>query len=220
MPPVLTIDVEFPDHRVDDPHGALDAIVALCHEREVPATFFVQGRWALAFPDRIAELLAAGHSVGLHGFSHIDYRRLTTSGIRAELEDGMNALTAAAPDLVIRYLRLPYGYGGDEPQITNVIEEFGLTVVGWDISTFDWDSSLSFSLSLDRARLVIPNGGIVLFHSWPPRTAELIEGLLDATTDGLSALDDVVLLGHQPNGRTMHVARMDPPRHVHRSDRG
>ena len=84
-----TIDVEFGDHPSKDPLGSLRRICDALDEHQAPATMFVQGRWARAFPDLVAEFASRDVTIGLHGYSHVDYRRLSVAGIRAELADGL-----------------------------------------------------------------------------------------------------------------------------------
>ena len=45
-------------------------ILDLLGEAGVHATFFVPGAVAARYPDRVREILAAGHEVGLHGYTH------------------------------------------------------------------------------------------------------------------------------------------------------
>src|SRR5437870_1423653 len=52
----LTFDAEHPSRR-QCPPGAAEAIINTLAELRVKATFFVQGRWATAYPD-VARLIA------------------------------------------------------------------------------------------------------------------------------------------------------------------
>jgi chitooligosaccharide deacetylase len=209
---VVTVDVEFGDRPTPDPLGSLARVRQTIDEYRAPATYFIQGRWAKAYPEHVAQIAADGATIGLHGYSHVDYRRLTPDGIRAEIADGLAALSAAAPEVEVRHTRLPHGYGADDPAIGEVLATVGLAPIGWDFSTFDWDDSLTFEQRLARALGSLANGGIVMFHSWPQRTPDLVRGLLAAAGDAVVPLGTVELAGHQTNGRTMHVARTDPPR--------
>ena len=51
MKVVVTVDVEYGDRPAPDPKAALAAILKVLDDASVPATFFVQGRFALAHPD-------------------------------------------------------------------------------------------------------------------------------------------------------------------------
>jgi peptidoglycan-N-acetylglucosamine deacetylase len=212
MSVVVTIDVEFGDRPAPDPLGALQRVRDVVTKHQAPVTYFVQGRWAKAYPDLVAELAADGATIGLHGYSHVDYRRLTLDGVAGEITDGLAALAAALPEVEIRFTRLPHGYGADDAGIGSVLAKAGLEPVGWDFSTFDWDELLPFERRLHRALGSVADGGVVLFHSWPPRTADLIDGLLATAGDAVVPLGDVELPGRQTNGWTIHRARTDPPR--------
>jgi len=49
---------------------AVPLILELLERHGIAATFFVPGRVAERYPDRVREILAAGHEVGLHGYTH------------------------------------------------------------------------------------------------------------------------------------------------------
>jgi len=58
-------------------------VLRLLDRRGLPATFFVPGRVAEMHPDRVRDIVAAGHEVGAHGYTH----RSPTGLSRAEEED-------------------------------------------------------------------------------------------------------------------------------------
>lgn len=213
MPVVVTIDVEFGDRPSPDPLRTLERLLAVLDHHAAPATFFVQGRWAKAHPSLVAELARRDPTLGLHGYTHVDYRRLSDEGVAAELTDGVGAIRAAAPDHVVRYTRLPHGYGTAEPRIAKSIAEQSLTPVGWDFSTFDWDETLDLDRRASRATTALERSGVVLMHSWPAAAPEILDRLLDAAGPAdIVSLDEVELCGRQTTGWTMHEERTDPPR--------
>ena len=58
-------------------------ILRLLDRRGLPATFFVPGRVAEMHPDRVRDIVAAGHELGAHGYTH----RSPTSLRRVEEEE-------------------------------------------------------------------------------------------------------------------------------------
>ncbi|MFZ9703020.1 MAG: polysaccharide deacetylase family protein, partial [Candidatus Limnocylindrus sp.] len=61
----LTFDAEHPDR----PHhlvGSEDRLRETLGTLEVRGTFFVQGRWAEAFPDQARRIAEDGHLIGNH----------------------------------------------------------------------------------------------------------------------------------------------------------
>jgi peptidoglycan/xylan/chitin deacetylase (PgdA/CDA1 family) len=70
----------------------LDRVLDVLAARDVRATFFVVGRVALAVPERVREIAAAGHEVAHHGFAHLPTCGLGAAGEREEIERGLDAL--------------------------------------------------------------------------------------------------------------------------------
>ena len=58
-------------------------LLRLLDRRGLPATFFVPGRVAEMHPDRVRDIVAAGHELGAHGYTH----RSPTSLTRVEEEE-------------------------------------------------------------------------------------------------------------------------------------
>lgn len=62
---------------------AVPAVLALLERHGIRASFFVPGRVAERHPGRVEEILAAGHEIGHHGYTHTSPTKLS----RAEEED-------------------------------------------------------------------------------------------------------------------------------------
>lgn len=78
---------------------AVPLLLALLRRLELPATFFVPGRVAERYPQRIEEILAGGHEVGHHGYTHTSPSSLTPEAEEAELVRGREVLTALGADV-------------------------------------------------------------------------------------------------------------------------
>jgi peptidoglycan/xylan/chitin deacetylase (PgdA/CDA1 family) len=61
----------------------------------IRATFFVVGRNAELYPDRLAAIIEAGHEVAVHGYTHTPPARLTPDAEEAELVKARTLLEAA-----------------------------------------------------------------------------------------------------------------------------
>jgi peptidoglycan/xylan/chitin deacetylase (PgdA/CDA1 family) len=64
---------------------AIPLILDLLGRHELPATFFVPGRVAERHPERVRDILAAGHEVALHGYTHRSPATLARAEEEAEL---------------------------------------------------------------------------------------------------------------------------------------
>jgi peptidoglycan-N-acetylglucosamine deacetylase len=75
---------------------AVPRILALLDSRQLPATFFIPGHTALAFPQLVAEIVQHGHEVGHHGWVHENPADFDRDGERRNIERGLAALAETA----------------------------------------------------------------------------------------------------------------------------
>jgi peptidoglycan/xylan/chitin deacetylase (PgdA/CDA1 family) len=140
--------------------GVTDVLLDLLAERGATATFFVLLTRVRRSPALLAEVIAAGHEVALHG---LDHRRLTEvrrrslpaliREARAELED-----TAGVP---VRWFRPPYG--AHSRASWAAAHQAGLTTVQWSVACRDWLTlpPAEYLVNLDGRDL---SGEVVLLH--------------------------------------------------------
>jgi len=60
-------------------------LLDLFSEYNTRATFFILGEVAQTFPELVKKISRDGHELGIHGYSHTPYNRLTNSEIRTEI---------------------------------------------------------------------------------------------------------------------------------------
>ena len=78
----LTFDAEHPSRAANDP-DAPEAILDALGAADVRGTFFVQGRWASAYPDVARRMASDGHLIGNHSHYHARLSLLSPAGVRA-----------------------------------------------------------------------------------------------------------------------------------------
>jgi peptidoglycan-N-acetylglucosamine deacetylase len=91
----------------DGPHpeGTPAVLEALAGRK---AVFFMVGEQVERFPSLAAEVAAAGHEIGLHGYRHRNQMRVTPRWLADDLNRGSEAI-ATATGRVPRLYRPPYG---------------------------------------------------------------------------------------------------------------
>jgi peptidoglycan-N-acetylglucosamine deacetylase len=75
---------------------AVPRILELLERHAIPATFFVPGHTALAYPDLVRRIKDDGHELGHHGWVHEPLSRLEPDEERRLLELGLDALDRVA----------------------------------------------------------------------------------------------------------------------------
>jgi peptidoglycan/xylan/chitin deacetylase (PgdA/CDA1 family) len=73
-------------------------ILGLLEQTGLRATFFVPGAVAARYPDRVREILAGGHEVALHGYTHRSPATLTAAEEEDELLRSLETLRALGAD--------------------------------------------------------------------------------------------------------------------------
>lgn len=81
----------------------VDRLLALLDECSVKATFFVQGKVAETFPKLVGSLVAEGHEVQSHGYSHRPLSSMNAAELRDEIERGKGTVEDAAARAVTAF---------------------------------------------------------------------------------------------------------------------
>jgi peptidoglycan-N-acetylglucosamine deacetylase len=79
---------------------AVPLILDLLRDHGILATFFVPGRVAERHPDRVEAIVAAGHELGHHGYTHTPPTSLSRDEEEAELVKGLEVLRSFGADVV------------------------------------------------------------------------------------------------------------------------
>lgn len=176
----LTFDAEHPDRPA--PPGNAEALLAVLARRGVRATFFVQGRWAEAYPATARAIAAGGHLVGHHSHYHARLPLLTDAGITEDIRDGAAAVLDATGADPAPWFRCPFGAGVDDPRVLAAIAAAGYRHVGWHVAVDDWDPDHSSAFVTDGVLRGVDthgDGAVILLHTWPSATLGAIEPILD-----------------------------------------
>jgi len=175
----LTFDAEHPDRPAVA--GNAEALVARLTERGVRATFFVQGRWAEAYPATVGQIVAGGHLVGSHSHYHARMPLLTDAGIANDLADAAAAIEAAGGVGPRPWFRCPFGAGAADRRVQAVVEAAGYRHVGWHVAADDWEPGCdpaTLSAAVVEGVRNHGDGAVVLLHTWPTATLEAIDPIL------------------------------------------
>lgn len=158
-------------------------LAALAHEC-VHATFFLLGRNVAAYPALARRVLAEGHSIGHHSYSHPLLNRRPLAKAKAEIDHGI-----AADDLALHgrhggapaspFFRFP-GFAAS-PALLDWLQARGIVVFGADIWASDWNEMTpDFELTRLMRRIAKAGRGIVLLHDTKATTARMLPAFLRA----------------------------------------
>jgi peptidoglycan-N-acetylglucosamine deacetylase len=179
----LTFDAEHGDLEGSDSEGNPAALLDVLDRRSVRATFFVQGRWASAYPELVARMAADGHDVGHHSDHDAPMTLRTDSGVRDDVSWAEERIERAAERPIDRF-GYPFGWG--DGRVDAIITGMGYSLVGWTPDPGDWDSTqIADAAALVQWAADTPltrDPTVVLLHTWPDATGQAMDGVIDALT--------------------------------------
>jgi peptidoglycan/xylan/chitin deacetylase (PgdA/CDA1 family) len=169
----------------DGPHAeGTPAILDQLERAAVRATFYLVGEQVERRPSLAAEIAAAGHEIGIHGYRHVLLLRRSPGALRDDL-DRAAAVIGEAAGRVSRSYRPPYG----------VFSLAGLRLARrrwepllWSRWGRDWEARATPSSIAARAARALGPGDVVLLHdsdaysaagSWR-QTAAALPAVLEA----------------------------------------
>ncbi|MCZ2839778.1 polysaccharide deacetylase family protein [Modestobacter sp. VKM Ac-2985] len=150
----------------------------------VQATFFVRGDQAAAHPDLVRRIVAEGHAIGNHTWSHPYLSQIAPAARIAEIERTTQTIVNAAGTEPC-FFRGPFG-DHDDPAIAGLAWDRGMTVVDWSLDTRDWSTPASWSPSFQQQ---------IIERATSPRSAHPIVLMHDGggyRQNTVAALDDVI----------------------------
>lgn len=161
----------------DGPHPQnTPRLLDMLRQRNIKATFYVIGRSVNQYPHIARRIVAEGHEIGNHTWSHPNLTKLSDSAVRKELNTTRDAIVAAC-GVQPRTMRPPYG-ALRSSQRAWIYKEYGYPTVLWNVDPEDWrrpGPSVVASRILSGTR----NGSIVLAHDLHKPTIDAMPAALD-----------------------------------------
>lgn len=173
--------------RIDKPYVALTfddgpdvemtpRVLDVLDRHGIKATFFLIGEQVRKYPDIVRRIIAEGHIVGNHTYTHSAKFPLSNSrSVRKEIEDAQQAVE----DLVgirMRLFRPPFGV--TNPIIGDVVRYCGMQAVGWSIRSLDTFESRDRNAVCKRIKRKLHNGAVILLHDRCKDADMLLEHVL------------------------------------------
>ena len=102
---------------------AVPLLLDLMHRLDLPATFFVPGRVAERYPHRVEEILAGGHEIGHHGYTHTSPARFTRDEEERESSEAATSSRLSAQ----RSWAIAHRPGSSAPATLDLLVAHGFT---------------------------------------------------------------------------------------------
>jgi peptidoglycan/xylan/chitin deacetylase (PgdA/CDA1 family) len=138
-------------------------VLDILRQYGIPATFFVRVNGVKNNPNLARSILREGHDVGNHTFSHPEITTLTPEQLQEEVVKAHRILTEALQQQPTMLFRPPKRVI-DETSARIVAATGYSTIVNYDVTTFDWDTSHSPDDIFQTIEEKTTPGSIILLH--------------------------------------------------------
>lgn len=174
---------------------------------DAKATFFIQGRWAEAYPDTAARIAKAGHLIGNHSHYHARMPQLNREGLAFDIKAAEKAIIAATGVDPRPWFRNPFGDGSDSRRVLKALDRAGYVHVGWSVEAYDWEPDRPLAELVDtivEGLVTARDESVALLHTWPKRTEAALPKIIGRLRDAgaqlvrVDQLDNVIALPSGP----------------------
>lgn len=155
--------------------GVTDRILDELQRRGLHATFFMIGERLLDAPDLARRVLAEGHAVGHHTFTHANLTTLPDTKVSEEVEKSLGAMREIL-GIQPRWFRPPFG--ALRRNQAPLIARHGMRIVFWNVDPKDWSRPGTEKIG-DTILEGAAAGSIVLCHDVHDQTAEALPRVID-----------------------------------------
>jgi peptidoglycan/xylan/chitin deacetylase (PgdA/CDA1 family) len=158
------------------------AMLKTLRDRGVKITFFLTGKWIKDNPELTRQIVADGHEIANHTFTHPDMRNLSDAAILKELGDTEALLEETAGASSRPFFRPPFG--AYDKRVLQLVISQGYLPIYWTLDSLDSVGEpktpdflferITAKLPADKLR-----GAIILAHCGSQPTADALPRILD-----------------------------------------
>ncbi|MGB7120278.1 MAG: polysaccharide deacetylase family protein [Bradyrhizobium sp.] len=148
--------------------------------------FFSIGKHATYSPEILKQVLAAGHTIGTHTWSHatLTNKKLTEDQRKEEIEKGFSAvkwaLGGVSPAPFFRFPALQH-----PPEMVTYLGTRNIAIFSCDLDSFDFKAKNAQQvIDVTMKKLDKLGKGIILMHDFHKHTAEALPALLRKLKEG------------------------------------
>ncbi|WP_026021569.1 delta-lactam-biosynthetic de-N-acetylase [Paenibacillus senegalensis] len=160
-------------------NGYTAKILDVLKEKQVPAVFFVTGHYVKEEPELLKRMVAEGHLIGNHSWSHPDMTTLSDAQIKNELAKVKEEVARITGQADMHFLRPPRGIFNEH--MLAVSKQLGYTNVFWSVAYKDWDpkQQKGWKYAYDKVMSQLHPGAVILLHSVSSDNADALARIID-----------------------------------------
>lgn len=173
----LTFDAGFEN-------GNTEKILDALKKHNVKATFFLVGNYIETSPELVKRMVAEGHTVGNHTYSHPDMSKISDEeSFKKELQSLETLYKETTGEELLKIYRPPQG----KYCVSNLemADKLGYKTIFWSLAYVDWyeDKQPTKQEAFDKLLKRIHPGAVVPLHSTSKTNGDILDELLTKWED-------------------------------------
>jgi|GEM_PF-1397111 len=154
------------------------SLLSVLDRYDLEVTFFPRGKWLEDHPDLVGDIVAGGHEIGSHSYTHPHLTKMSSAQIDDEIRLAKEALVrVAGPEAFVPLYRPPYGE--HSATVSDAVARYGYGwVVMWQVDSLDWQEP-GVDAIVERVLSRVRDGGIVLMHVGTMQTVQALPRIID-----------------------------------------
>ncbi len=152
-------------------------LLEMLKKRGIKATFFLLGECVAQNPEIAKRIVAEGHEIANHSWSHPSLSKLGEEGITSQLQR-THDLIEQTTGVSMTLMRPPYG-ALTTNQRAWVNKKWGYKIILWDVDPLDWKVRNAAHVESEIVKQTVA-GSIVLSHDIHKTTVDAMPETLDA----------------------------------------
>jgi peptidoglycan/xylan/chitin deacetylase (PgdA/CDA1 family) len=159
----------------DGPTEFTPKFLDLLKEHQVKATFFCIGKQIEKYPETFQRIIAEGHTIGNHTFSHSNNTGFLSVSKMIEEIEKCDEIMAKTSTIKTDLYRPPFGV--TNPSIAKAIKRTHKKSIGWNVRSLDTiiDDEKKIYKRITKG---LKKGSIILLHDTSEKTYRVLADLL------------------------------------------
>lgn len=159
-------------------NGYTGKILDTLKEKGVKATFFVTYDYCVSSPDLVERMIAEGHTVGNHSYTHPSFPSCSSEEVEKEVKT-LHDYVKDNFGYEMKLFRFPMGEFSERTLLQ--LEKMGYTSVFWSFAYKDWstDSQPSAAEAFETVTKAVHSGAIYLLHAVSKANTEALGDIID-----------------------------------------
>ncbi|NLY06463.1 polysaccharide deacetylase family protein [Candidatus Sordicultor fermentans] len=163
----------------DAPSPFTKEVLKILDNYGVSATFFLVGSQVEKSPEVARQIVAAGHEIGNHSFSHCWSSDDSVETLVEDIKRAEEAIYRATGQVPL-YFRPPGGMVNDK--VKEACGQTGYSILLWWVDSQDW--LLTEEEILEKVKKEVKDGAIILFHNLATTVEVLPQVIEDLRREG------------------------------------